>query len=66
MFVEADVMSATVLITFGALLGIASGAQLLFIAIVEVAVGCLNFYVVEHFFKVRISQLFMVLYYTFV
>ena len=45
-------MSATVLITFGALLGLASGLQLLFISIIEVAVACLNFWIVEHIFKV--------------
>ncbi|CAH0400164.1 unnamed protein product [Chilo suppressalis] len=49
---EADIMSATVLITFGALLGIASGVQLLFIAIVEVAVASLNFWLAEDIFKV--------------
>ncbi|XP_032518087.1 ammonium transporter Rh type B-B isoform X1 [Danaus plexippus] len=43
---EADIMSATVLITFGAVLGLASGLQLLLIAIIEVAVGCFNFWVV--------------------
>lgn len=48
---EADVMSATVLITFGALLGIASGTQLLFIAIVETAVACLNLYLVGSVFQ---------------
>ncbi|CAB3246988.1 unnamed protein product [Arctia plantaginis] len=48
---EADVMSATVLITFGAVLGIASGAQLLFIALVEIAVGCLNLYIIGDIFK---------------
>lgn len=45
-------MSATVLITFGAVLGLASGLQLLFIAIVEVAVACLNFWLVADIFKV--------------
>ncbi|XP_026490301.2 ammonium transporter Rh type B [Vanessa tameamea] len=49
---EADIMSATVLITFGAVLGLASGLQLLFIAIVEVAVACLNFWLVADIFKV--------------
>ncbi|XP_050666946.1 ammonium transporter Rh type B-B [Leptidea sinapis] len=48
---EADIMSATVLITFGALLGYASGLQLLFIAIIETVVGCFNFWLVEHIFK---------------
>lgn len=48
---EADIMSATVLITFGAVLGLASGLQLLFIAIVEVAVACLNFWLVADIFK---------------
>ncbi|KAL4715656.1 hypothetical protein ACJJTC_006235, partial [Scirpophaga incertulas] len=48
---EADIMSATVLITFGALLGVTSGFQLLFIAVVETAIGCFNFYLVEHVFK---------------
>lgn len=48
---EADIMSATVLITFGALLGIASGLQLLFIAIVETAVACLNIWLVSDVFK---------------
>ncbi|XP_063365112.1 ammonium transporter Rh type A-like [Cydia amplana] len=44
---EADIMSATVLITFGALLGRASVNQLLFIAIVEALIGSLNLYLVE-------------------
>ncbi|XP_075976802.1 rhesus blood group-associated glycoprotein Rh50 [Anticarsia gemmatalis] len=48
---EADVMSATVLITFGAVLGVASGTQLLFISIVETAVACLNLYLVGDVFK---------------
>ncbi|XP_052742187.1 ammonium transporter Rh type B [Bicyclus anynana] len=48
---EADIMAATVLITFGALLGIASGLQLLFIAIIEVAIACANFYLVGDIFK---------------
>ncbi|XP_028028920.1 ammonium transporter Rh type B-B [Bombyx mandarina] len=48
---EADIMSATVLITFGALLGVASGLQLLFIAIVETAVACLNMWLVADVFK---------------
>ncbi|XP_059062821.1 ammonium transporter Rh type A [Achroia grisella] len=48
---EADIMAATVLITFGALLGIASGIQLLFIAIVETAVACLNLWLVTDVFK---------------
>lgn len=51
---EADIMAATVLITFGALLGVASGAQLLFIAIVETAIGCANFYLVADVFKVNL------------
>lgn len=45
-------MAATVLITFGALLGIASGAQLIFIAIVETAVACLNIWLVSDVFQV--------------
>ncbi|KAI8432413.1 hypothetical protein MSG28_004809 [Choristoneura fumiferana] len=49
--IEADIMAATVLITFGALLGVASGAQLLFIAVVETAVGCANIYLVSDVFK---------------
>lgn len=49
---EADIMSATVLITFGALLGLASGTQLLFIAIIETAVGCINLYLMESVYKV--------------
>ncbi|XP_047028605.1 ammonium transporter Rh type B [Helicoverpa zea] len=49
---EADIMSATVLITFGALLGLASGTQLLFIAIIETAVGCINLYLMEEVYKV--------------
>ncbi|CAH0755340.1 unnamed protein product [Diatraea saccharalis] len=49
---EADIMSATVLITFGALLGVASGVQLLFIAVVEIAVACLNLWLCEDVFKV--------------
>ncbi|KAJ8719799.1 hypothetical protein PYW08_011974 [Mythimna loreyi] len=49
---EADIMSATVLITFGALLGLASGTQLLFIAIVEAAVGCVNLYISEEIYKI--------------
>lgn len=49
---EADIMSATVLITFGALLGVASGLQLAFIGIIEVTVGCLNLYLCEHVFKI--------------
>ncbi|CAH0625660.1 unnamed protein product [Chrysodeixis includens] len=49
---EADIMSATVLITFGALLGLASGPQLLFIAIVETALGCTNLYLCEAVFKI--------------
>lgn len=53
---EADIMSATVLITFGALLGIASGLQLLFIAIVETAVACLNIWLVSDVFKVSNSR----------
>ncbi|KAL0879052.1 hypothetical protein ABMA27_004017 [Loxostege sticticalis] len=48
---EADIMSATVLITFGALLGVASGVQLLFIAVVETAVACLNIWLVADVFK---------------
>ncbi|CAH2041138.1 unnamed protein product, partial [Iphiclides podalirius] len=48
---EADIMSATVLITFGALLGVASVTQLLFIAIVETAVGCFNIWIVLDYFK---------------
>ncbi|XP_045773475.1 ammonium transporter Rh type A isoform X2 [Maniola jurtina] len=48
---EADIMAATVLITFGALLGLASDLQLLFIAVVEVAVACANFYLVGDIFK---------------
>ncbi|XP_063385494.1 ammonium transporter Rh type A-like [Cydia fagiglandana] len=44
---EADIMSATVLITFGALLGRASVNQLLFIAIVEALIGSLNLYLIE-------------------
>ncbi|XP_063828589.1 ammonium transporter Rh type B-B [Ostrinia nubilalis] len=48
---EADIMSATVLITFGALLGVTSGVQLLFIAIVETAVACLNLWLVADIFK---------------
>ncbi|XP_049875416.1 ammonium transporter Rh type B [Pectinophora gossypiella] len=49
--VEADIMAATVLITFGALLGVASGVQLLFIAIVETAIGCANLYLVVDVLK---------------
>lgn len=49
---EADIMSATVLITFGALLGLASGTQLLFIAVVEAAVGCVNLYISEEIYKI--------------
>lgn len=52
---EADIMSATVLITFGALLGLASGTQLLFIAIIETAVGCINLYLMESVYKVGIT-----------
>ncbi|XP_045499903.1 ammonium transporter Rh type B-A [Colias croceus] len=48
---EADIMSATVLITFGAVLGAASGLQLLLIAIIETVVGCFNFWLVESVFK---------------
>ncbi|CAH0686087.1 unnamed protein product [Spodoptera exigua] len=48
---EADIMSATVLITFGALLGLASGTQLLFLAIIETAVGCINLYLIESVYK---------------
>ncbi|KAM3959716.1 rhesus blood group-associated glycoprotein Rh50 [Aphomia sociella] len=48
---EADIMAATVLISFGALLGIASGIQLLFIAVVETAVACLNLWLVSDVFK---------------
>ncbi|XP_061717885.1 ammonium transporter Rh type C-like isoform X2 [Cydia pomonella] len=44
---EADIMSATVLITFGALLGRASVNQLLVIAIVEALIGSLNLYLIE-------------------
>ncbi|XP_047521216.1 ammonium transporter Rh type B [Pieris napi] len=51
LLLEADIMSATVLITFGAVLGVASGLQLLFIAIIETAVGCFNFWLVEDVFK---------------
>ncbi|KAJ2951604.1 hypothetical protein O0L34_g13760 [Tuta absoluta] len=43
---EADIMAATVLITFGALLGVASGMQLIIIAIIETAIGCANIYLV--------------------
>ncbi|KAJ8720379.1 hypothetical protein PYW07_012422 [Mythimna separata] len=49
---EADIMSATVLITFGALLGLASGTQLLFIAVVEAAVGCVNLYLCEKVYEI--------------
>lgn len=45
-------MSATVLITFGALLGLASGTQLLFISIIEAAVGCVNMYIMTDIYKV--------------
>ncbi|XP_063538649.1 ammonium transporter Rh type A-like [Cydia strobilella] len=48
---EADIMSATVLITFGALLGRASVNQLLFIAIVEALIGSLNLYLIEAVIK---------------
>ncbi|XP_037293321.1 ammonium transporter Rh type B-B isoform X2 [Manduca sexta] len=48
---EADIMSATVLITFGALLGVATGLQLLFIAIVETVIACLNLWLVTDVFK---------------
>ncbi|CAK1543256.1 unnamed protein product [Leptosia nina] len=51
LLLEADIMSATVLITFGAVLGVASGLQLLFIAIVETAVACFNFWLVADVFK---------------
>ncbi|XP_060804175.1 ammonium transporter Rh type B isoform X2 [Amyelois transitella] len=48
---EADIMAATVLITFGALLGITSGFQLLVIAVIETAIGCANIYLVGDVFK---------------
>ncbi|XP_053608700.1 ammonium transporter Rh type B-A isoform X2 [Plodia interpunctella] len=48
---EADIMAATVLITFGALLGITTGFQLLVIAIIETAIGCVNIYLVSDVFK---------------
>ncbi|CAG9101439.1 unnamed protein product [Plutella xylostella] len=41
---EADVMTAAVLISFGAILGAASIEQVFFIGIVETAVGCANLY----------------------
>lgn len=46
-------MSATVLITFGALLGFASSTQLLFIAAIETVIGCVNLWLVTHVFKLR-------------
>ncbi|XP_026730518.1 ammonium transporter Rh type B [Trichoplusia ni] len=52
LLLEADIMSATVLITFGALLGLTSGPQLLFIAIIETALGCTNLYLCEAVFQV--------------
>ncbi|KAI5638916.1 ammonium transporter family domain-containing protein [Phthorimaea operculella] len=48
---EADIMAATVLITFGALLGVASGTQLIVIAIIETAIGCANIYLVLNVLK---------------
>ncbi|XP_026332189.1 ammonium transporter Rh type B-B [Hyposmocoma kahamanoa] len=45
---EADIMSATVLITFGALLGFASSTQLLFLAVIETVIGCTNLWLVTH------------------
>ncbi|XP_048483120.1 ammonium transporter Rh type A [Plutella xylostella] len=41
---EADVMTAAVLISFGAILGAATIEQVFFIGIVETAVGCANLY----------------------
>lgn len=52
-------MAATVLITFGALLGLASDLQLLFIGIIEVVFACANFYVVADKFKVKFKGLNM-------
>ncbi|XP_063364973.1 ammonium transporter Rh type B-B-like [Cydia amplana] len=49
--IEADIMAATILITFGALLGVASGGQLLFIAIVETAIASANIYLITSVFQ---------------
>ncbi|XP_041981153.1 ammonium transporter Rh type B [Aricia agestis] len=48
---EADIMSATVLITFGAILGLASGLQLLVIAVIEIVIASLNLWLVTGVFK---------------
>ncbi|XP_068629338.1 ammonium transporter Rh type B-B [Battus philenor] len=48
---EADIMSATVLISFGALLGTTSITQLLFIAIIEIAIACLNIWLISSHFQ---------------
>ncbi|KAJ8719800.1 hypothetical protein PYW08_011975 [Mythimna loreyi] len=52
LLLEADIMSATVLITYGALLGLASGTQLLFIAVVEALVGSVNLFISEAIFEI--------------
>ncbi|XP_013145543.1 PREDICTED: ammonium transporter Rh type B-B [Papilio polytes] len=48
---EADIMAATILITFGALLGITSVNQLLFIAIIETVFACFNLWLITSQFK---------------
>ncbi|XP_013172775.1 PREDICTED: ammonium transporter Rh type B-B [Papilio xuthus] len=48
---EADIMAATILITFGALLGITSVNQLLFIAIIETVFACFNLWLITSKFK---------------
>lgn len=52
-FTEADMVSLTVVITFGALLGLTSAIQLIVISIVETVLVVINMYLVITYFKVK-------------
>ncbi|KAJ8720380.1 hypothetical protein PYW07_012423 [Mythimna separata] len=52
LLLEADIMAATVLITFGALLGITTGSQMLFLAVIEAAVGSVNMFISQAMYEI--------------
>ncbi|ETO30417.1 hypothetical protein RFI_06701 [Reticulomyxa filosa] len=50
--VDADLGTAAILISMGAVLGRTNPSQLLFMALIEVPLYCINFYIVIHYLKV--------------
>ncbi|ETO15926.1 ammonium transporter Rh type A, partial [Reticulomyxa filosa] len=50
--VDADLGTAAILISMGAVLGRTNPAQLLLMALIEVPLYCINFYIVIHYLKV--------------